>query len=589
MSEVRNRASASRAGAVALVRFWLRSAIMALSLKPKHLKRYKDVAFLLARYGHSDVVKASGLEDLVDDAGPWSPGVERKASDLADDLEALGPTFIKVGQLLSTRSDILPAPYLDALTRLQDRVEPFPFEQVEEIVATELGVRLSKAFASFDRVPLAAASLGQVHRATLRDGRPVAVKVQRPDIRATIFEDLEALDEVASLLDGHTEFGRRYRLQSMLEEFRKSLIRELDYRQEARNLVQLGEHLDHFERIIVPSPVDDYVTARVLTMDFIRGRKVTDVGPLARLEMDGAALADELCRAYLQQILLDGFFHADPHPGNVFLTDDGRIALLDLGMVAHLATGLQEKLLKLLMAVSEGRGDDAASMALRIGDRPEDFDETALRRAVDDLVASFSGRTLKEIQIGRIVLAVARLSADHGVHTPPELTMLGKTLLNVDRVATTLDPEFDPNVAIRRHAVEITRRRMRKNVSPGRLFAGLLEMTEFVETLPHRLNQMLDRFSSNDLRIKVDTIDEKTLMVGAQKVANRITLGLVLAALIVASALLMRIDTRFRILGYPGLAILFFLAAGFAGLTLVIVILIGDLKDTDPAERMRRR
>ena len=553
---------------------------MALSLRPSHLKRYKDVALLFARYGRRDLVSISGLDELLPDDDVVAPPAAAKADDLACDLEALGPTFIKVGQFLSTRADMMPAAYMAALSRLQDRVEPFPFEQVEQIVAGELGVRLSKAFGSFEREPLAAASLGQVHRATLRDGRAVAVKIQRPDIQTRVLEDLEALEEIAAFLDGHTDFGRRYQLAVMLEEFRKSLIRELDYRQEARNLTTLGENLVDFDAIVVPAPIEDYVTARVLTMDFIRGRNVTSVGPLAQLEMDGARLADDLCRAYLQQTLVDGFFHADPHPGNVFLTDDGRLALLDLGMVARLPSRLQDSLLKLLLAVSEGRGDDASRIALRIGEpQEEEYEEGALRSAIEELVTSFQGRSLRDLQVGRVVLEIGRVAADYGVRLPRELTMLGKTLLNVDRVATTLDPDFDPNAAIRRHAVAITQQRMRKNFSPGKLFASVLETTELIETLPRRLNHFLDAISRNEFKLKVDTIDEKTLMVGAQKVANRITLGLVLAALIVASALLMRIETSFRIFGYPGLAIVFFLLAGLAGLTLVAIIVIGDLRD----------
>ncbi|CAN5150548.1 hypothetical protein BH18GEM1_BH18GEM1_17430 [soil metagenome] len=229
----------------------------------------------------------------------------------------------KLGQLLSTRADLLPLPYLEALARLQDRVEAFPFEAVEEIVQTELGVRLSKAFASFDPKPLAAASLGQVHHAALRDGRPVAVKVQRPAIRQQIVEDLAVLEEIADFLDRRTDWGWRYGFVGLLDEFRKTLLRELDYRQEAANLVSLGKNLAEYERIIVPQPVDDYTTERVLTMDFVRGKKVTALGPLGRLEMDGEPLADELFKAYLQQTLVDGLFHADPHPRQC-LPDRGR-------------------------------------------------------------------------------------------------------------------------------------------------------------------------------------------------------------------------------------------------------------------------
>jgi ubiquinone biosynthesis protein len=305
---------------------------------------------------------------------------------------------VKLGQLLSTRPDLLPPAYIEALHRLQDKVAPFPFEEVEKIVQSELGVRISKAFSRFDREPVASASLGQVHSAALRDGRPVAVKVQRPGIREQITEDLEAFREIAESLAGWTEIGKRFDIESMLEEFRKTILRELDYRQEAQNMVILGEALKGFERIVVPQPVTDYTSTRVLTMDFISGAKVTSLSPLTKIDIDGVGLAEELFRAYLKQILMDGFYHADPHPGNVFLTDDRRIALLDLGMVARIAPSLRDELLKLLIAVSEGAGDDAADQVEKLGQKLETYDERELRRRVGELVGAVQHATLSELQ-----------------------------------------------------------------------------------------------------------------------------------------------------------------------------------------------
>src|ERR1041384_2232902 len=226
---------------------------MVVSLKPERLKRYKDVAMLLIKYGRSDLISVAGLEGSV---LPDEIAAESKeaapAEELAKDLERLGPTFIKLGQLLSTRADLLPGPYLDALTRLQDQIEPFPFEEVERIVSGELGVRISKAFADFEPAPLAAASLSQVHRAFMRDGRAVVVKVQRPDIRDVIVADLEALNEIAHFLDQHTDLGRRYEFENMLVNLRKSLLRELDFTIEANNLHTIGQKLAEFEHIIGP-------------------------------------------------------------------------------------------------------------------------------------------------------------------------------------------------------------------------------------------------------------------------------------------------------------------------------------------------
>ncbi len=549
---------------------------MAISLKPQHLNRYRQIAWLLMKYGRSDLVKSSGLEETLQAEERVTPKEAAKADELAADLEKLGPTFVKLGQLLSTRVELMPRAYLEALARLQDKVGPFGFDEVEKIVSAELGVRMSKAFSDFEMVPIASASLGQVHLAHLRDGRAVAVKVQRPAIREAMVDDLEALEEIAIFMDEHTAVGKRYEFRSMLDQFRKSLLRELDYRQEAHNLSTFKEQLKNFERIIVPAPITDYCTSRVLTMEYVPGVKITEVSPVARMEFDGAALAEDLFRAYLEQILVHGFFHADPHPGNVFLTDDYRVALLDLGMVGRLMPRLQEDLMQLLLAIAEGHGEEAAQIAIKIGEKKEDFDEKAFIRRISEIVAIQQSATIGQMQVGRIVLEVTQAAGENGIRVPAELTMLGKTLLNLDQVGRALEPEFDPNASIRRNAAEIMQRRLVKSLSPGNLFSGMLEVKDLLQRLPARVNKFLDALANNELKISVDAIDEQKLMIGFQKVANRITVGLIVAALIIGAALIMRVDTTFRIWGYPGIAIIFFLAAAGCGIVLLINILFYD-------------
>ncbi len=549
---------------------------MGISLNPQHLKRYQQIAWLLVKYGRSDLVKQSGLSETLEAEQHVTPKEAAKAEELAKDLEKLGPTFVKLGQLLSTRVELMPQAYIEALTRLQDKVEPFGFDEVEKIVSSELGVRISKAFTEFDIKPVASASLGQVHLARLRDGQRVAVKVQRPGIRDAMLGDLEALEDLAEFFDRHTDFGKRFQFCQMLEEFRKSLLRELDYRQEAQNLTTFHENMAKYPRLIVPLPIADYSAARVLTMEYVSGKKVTAMSPLARMEFDGNELAEELFRAYLEQILVQGFFHADPHPGNVFLTDDYRIALLDLGMVGRILPRLQEDLLQLLLAISEGRGEEAADIALKIGEVFAEFDEKKFRRQIAEIVAVQKTATVAQMEVGRLVLEVTQISAASGIRVPPELTLLGKTLLNLDQVGRTLAPDFDPNASIRRNAAEILQKRLLQSLSPGNLFSGVLELKDLVQRLPARLNKFIDALANNQFKISVDAIDEHKLMVGFQKVANRITVGLIVASLIVGAAMLMRVDTTFRIWGYPGLAIIFFLGAAACGIVLLINILFYD-------------
>ena len=553
---------------------------MGISLKPEYLKRYRDIAWLLAKYGRSDLVKQAGLEDVItdDDVKPTHTADTPDAEQLSKDLEKMGPTFIKLAQLLSTRADLLPVPYLEALSRLQDDVEPFSFKEVEEIVTAELGVRISKAFAHFEAQPMAAASLGQVHRAELRDGRQVVVKVQRPNIREVVIKDLEILQGLAEFLDNHTEAGRRYDFGTILSELRKSLLRELDYRQEMRHLIIFNRNFREFRRIVVPLPVEDYCTSRVLTMEHIHGRKITSVSPLALMDIDGYGLAEEIFRAYLKQILIDGIFHADPHPGNVFLTDDNRIALIDLGMVGRITPQSQENILQLLLAISEGRGDEAATITIKLGEPKESFEQESFSRQVADLVTQHQGSSVEDIDAGRVVLEITRISGETGFRLPPEFTMIAKTLLNLDLIVHTLDPEFNPNASIRQNATEIMRERVMKSLSSGAIYNTILEAKGLIEKLPGRINSFLDAVANNEMKIKVEAIDETRLMEGMQKIANRITMGLVIAALIVGAAMLMRVETKFTIFGYPGIAIIFFFIAAGAGLWFVFHMLFKDEK-----------
>ncbi|HEU0131506.1 MAG TPA: AarF/UbiB family protein [Mycobacteriales bacterium] len=561
---------------------------MGISLKPQHLKRYKDIAVLLARYGRSDLVSQVGLDEV--DSAPASAETVADAEHLAADLERLGPTYIKLGQLMSTRADLLPPAYITALSRLQDDVAPFPFEEVERIVESELGARISRAFQIFENVPLASASLGQVHRAVLRNGRQVAVKVQRPGIRDTILDDLDALREIAEFADAHTSAGRRYGFAAMLEEFRKSMLRELDYQQEARNLETLRANLAEYPRIDVPAPVADYTTSRVLTMDFVGGRKLTSLGPLAQLEVEGNELADQLIGAYLKQILVDGFFHADPHPGNVFLTETGNIALIDLGMIGRVPPAMQEELLKLLLAVGEGRGDDAARTLQSLADRIDDeLDEGTFRRAIGEIVAEHQGAALAQIRAGAVIIDLSTVAVQNGLRPPPELTMLGRALIALDEVARTLDPHYDPNEAIRRQAADILRRRLAGTASQGNIFASVLEAKEFVERLPGRVNRVMDALAEGEIKLNVRGIDERELMFGVTKLANRLTTGVVIAALIVGAAMLMRVPTKTTLFGYPALAIVCFLLAAAFGVVLLANIWLTDRKAGQTRRAARRR
>ncbi|HUR76395.1 MAG TPA: AarF/UbiB family protein, partial [Acidimicrobiales bacterium] len=323
----------------------------------------------------------------------------------------------------------------------------------------------------------------------------------------------------------------------------------------------------------------------ILTMEFIEGKTMAAIGPIGMTEVDGPVLADALFSAYLDQILVHGVFHADPHPGNVMLTDDGRLALIDLGMTARVEPAMQDQLVKLLLSIGEGRGTDAADVAIGMGRQLSDFDGDLFRRRAADLVSRHAGASMAQVQAGAIVGELTQTAGACGLRLPAELTMLGKALLNLDEIARTLDPAFDPNAAIQRASADLTRKKLFQAASPGNLMSAALEAKEFAERLPGRLNHVLEALAQGELTINVQGINERDIMRSAQKVANRLTAGVLVAAMIIGAALIMRVETDTKLFGYPPVAIVLFLLAAAAGVWLFVTIQIHDL----PQHRRRRR
>jgi predicted unusual protein kinase regulating ubiquinone biosynthesis (AarF/ABC1/UbiB family) len=294
--------------------------------------------------------------------------------------------------------------------------------------------------------------------------------------------------------------------------------------------------------------------------------------------MDSGPLIEQLFRAYLKQVLIDGIFHADPHPGNVFLTEDKRIALLDLGMVGHTAPNMQENLLKMLLAISDGKSEEAADIVIQISEKVENPDLADFKRRVRQVIVQTQNVGLQRMNVGQSLIAVSRAAGQTGLFVPSELTLLGKTLLQLDEVGRTLDPEFDPNAAIRRNATELMKRRMTQDATQGGMFSQVLEIKNFMTALPKRLNQVMDAMTSSGVEVKVRAVDAKMVVDGMHKIANRITAGVILASMIIGASLMMRIPTDFEIFGYPGIAILTFLFAAGGGLYLLLTIFFHDDK-----------
>lgn len=552
------------------------ACVVPSGLRASHAPRYAELGRLLLK--HRSVAFEYRHGDDSPDVDPKLDAAQRAdAEHLAEELIRMGPTFIKLGQLLSTRSDFLPPAYLDALSRLREDVTPFPAEDAIHVIEEELGVRVSKAFRTFGRRSIGAASLGQVHKAALRDGREVAVKVQRPGIRAQALEDMEVIGELAAFLDGHSETASRFGFAGMVEEFRRSLMDELDYRREAANLKLLGEQLAGFRRLVVPQPVDDYTTSRVLTMSFVPGKSIASIRPIARTELDCPALGEELVAAYLDQVLVHGVFHADPHPGNVLLTDDGRLALIDFGMVARLSPQVQEQLLRLLLAIANRDGADASDALEHLGTRLDGYDPEYLQDRVSDLVLRYGSLSVSEMAAGRLLSDLATASSRAGLRPRSELTMLARALLNLDQVARTLDPDIDVDRVVQTHAARVMRRRMLGAASPTNVMRSALEATAFAEALPSRMNKVLESLAEGRLTLNLEGLDENAIMRGAQKMANRMATGVVIAAFVVTAGLFSGAHTSTTVLGYPVLTIVFLGLAVLSAAWLAVGIVRGDL------------
>ena len=528
------------------------------------------------KYRNSDVFTIPDDQiEATDEAN--AEDFDHTPEELTEDLIKMGPTYVKLGQLLSTRPDLLPPHYMEALATLQEDVEEVEFALVEEIFREEIGVRISKAFASFDEKPMASASIGQVHKAVMHSGQVVAIKIQRPGIRKRFVEDLDALMTLSEKAASFSETARSYGIHSVIEELRYNLLKELDYTLEAQNLATLKENLKDFDLLFIPSPILDYSSARVLTMEFVEGSKITKVSPIQRMDIELKPLVDQLVKGYLKQIIVDGFAHADPHPGNVYLTPEHKIALMDLGMVAKFSNEMQETVLKLMIGLSNYDSSRVSDLVLSISEYDDkNVDLNLFKKNIARKIQESENQKAKDLQTGRTIIEINQLAAKQGVRIPVELNMLGKILLNMDQIIAHLTPEYDMQETVKEYVHQLMQKKMRDNLKPGNLIDLFLEMKELTEKIPFRLNKFTENLAENQIRVKVDTIDEERFTGAFQKVANRITAGLIIAALIMGAALLVRVPSTWTIAGYPGFAFLLFLMAAFIGLYLLYEILFKD-------------
>src|SRR5712691_7828086 len=510
----------------------------------KHPERYFEIFRVLRKYKLHHVVAELGMShhhDVDLDELPAPNGLHDDDHDHDDDhgihlasaLEELGPCFIKLGQLLSTRPDVLPSDYIRALSRLQDTIQPVPADRIVQIVQSELQAPIHELFQSFDQQPLATASMAQVHHAVLRDGTEVAVKVQRPGVRQRIEIDLEVLREIARFAAKHTALGARYGLVQMVRELELSLNQELDFRLEAENTRLIGRQIADFAKLCTPTVFSEYTSQRVLTLSFLRGRHLAEVSRAELLEHDPKGIAKDLLSAYMKQIAIDGVFHCDPHPGNILLTDDGRLALMDFGMVGRFDAGQKDKMILFLLSFSERLGERVAETYLDMIEPPEGLDGHGFTQDICGLVSRYHDMSGGRLGLGTALLELTRLAYQNRVPVPTSMTLLGKTMLNLDGAISVLSPELDPVELIRNYMLDVMIKRVGDQLSPGRVFAWVLDMKHLFENAPRRTDIILGKLADDRLTVRLDVHNLERTTQSLSQAATRLAVGVLAGSLLI--------------------------------------------------------
>ncbi|MBE3588704.1 MAG: AarF/ABC1/UbiB kinase family protein [Thermoanaerobacteraceae bacterium] len=544
----------------------------------KHFTRYREIAQVLVRHGFGYLARQLGLGEFLG-LGRQARGRDYarapEGSSPAEKvrlvLEELGPTFIKLGQVLSTRSDLLGPEYIAELEKLQDRVPPFPFALVREQIQMELGLPLDGIFTQFDPVPLAAASIGQVHRAVLLDGRPVVVKVQRPEIEKILFTDIEILYDVARLVDRHGPWRDLYRFEEMVEEFERILKAELDFTAEGRHARLFHQNFAGDDTVYFPAVHWDYTTRRVLTLEYVSGVKLTRPEELDRAGIDRRVVARRLADALLRQILLHGFFHGDPHPGNLAALPGNRVVFMDFGIVGRMDDQLRERMGDLILGLVRRSTPQVVRAVENLGVVPPHVDRAALHRDIDGLREKYYEIPLSRISLADSLGDVMAVAFKHRIRVPTEFTLLVKSLVTAEGVAVQLDPEL----SIVEIARPLGRRLLARRFSlPGlkRLVAEHLEDYHQLFThLPHRLDRVLDLAAAGEIKVKAVNPDMDRMFNRFNAMVNRLVLGILLGSLMVGSSLLL--GRGYTVLWGLPVAEAGFLAGGILGVALIISIL----------------
>ncbi|MDH7482456.1 MAG: AarF/ABC1/UbiB kinase family protein [Armatimonadota bacterium] len=545
---------------------------MVFEKRRRHLARFIEMGRVLARHQWEHLLAQLGLSELFH-LRPHGKGILPDPTDVRESLEELGPTFIKLGQLLSTRPDIIPAQYVAELEKLQDTAPTVPINKIFKVIEEEFGMAPDSIFEHFDETPLAAASLGQTHLATLKNGTKVVVKIQRPDIHRVIETDLEILQGLAHFVEQHSERMRTLGISDLVEEFAITIRQELDYTHEGRNTDRIRENLKELKFVRVPMVYWEYTTPRVLTIEQITGIKITDIHELDEHGLDRKNVAKNLAKAFMEMIFIHGFFHGDPHPGNLVVLDDCAIGLLDFGIAGRLDHRLKTAVTILLAEYIQENSAGFAEEILRIGSYPQDLNRRAFELEIDRALRQFYGAPLKEIRMGELLRKAFQISAKNHVRLPSNMFLLVKVLVNIDGIARQLYPDFDFAGEARPYVRRAMREEFSINTLANQAYKSLVLFKNFLLSLPDMAQYLLGRMVEGSFRINFKHEGLEGLMRSLERAANRLSFALVASATIVASALIVAAKIGPLWHGYPIIALIGFGISVIFGFWLMIAIL----------------
>ena len=515
-----------------------------MPLRPRHLRRYGQIAEVFTRHGFGAIVAQLGLNRYLNlpqrllSREPPPTGVTA-AQHLRLALEELGSTFVKLGQILSTRPDLLPPDFITELSKLQDEVPPGPWEPIQALIEEELGAPLGEFFMAFDPTPIAAASLAQVYAALLHDGQHVVVKAQRPGIERVVKTDLEIIQDLAYLAQERTALGDVYDLVDLADEFSAALIAELDYRREGRNADRIRNNFANESQLYVPQIYWDFSTRRVLVLERISGIKISDIAALEAAGYDRHRIASHAARFIIKQVLEDGFFHADPHPGNLVIMPGEVIGVMDFGTAGYLSTEDRANLVPLYIAVIQTDAVRAVEQLERIGVAdPRRSDRVGLQRDLRRLLQKYQGVSLKEISVSEVLGEIEPIIYQHHLRIPPDYWLLIKTLVIMEGVGKRLDPDFDVYEFSGPYVKRFLLRQILPSAWGPTVLRSATAWADLISGFPRQTSRILSQVEQGDLRFRVHAPITRQTARHWNQVTNRVILAVVLASLIIAMALL---------------------------------------------------